>query len=202
MTRSQAREIAIHIIFELGFSSENAQTLLNERLTSDRFAQMEGECDLYDRFPNEKQEKYIRALVNGVFAHGPELDEYISRYAKGWSFSRIPRVAAAIMRTAMYEVLYMPDIPNGAAINDAVEIAKGYEDREIVSFVNGILGSFAREEFGDIVEKSSRQRANVTDAAEAEAVNKADTTAAVDTNDSADATEPAEAVDAADTAEE
>ena len=64
----------------------------------------------------------------------------------GWKFERIPLVAAAIMRLAMFEILYMPDIPNGAAINEAVEIAKKYESPEVVRFVNGILGSFVRAE--------------------------------------------------------
>ena len=62
---------------------------------------------------------------------------------------RSPRMAAAVMRTAMYEVLYMPDIPNAAAINEAVEIAKRYEPADVVSFVNGILGTFVRTEFED-----------------------------------------------------
>ena len=73
-------------------------------------------------------------------------DDYISRYAVGWSFERIPRMAAAIMRAAMYEILYMQDIPNAAAINEAVEMTKHYEEPEVVSFVNGILGSFVRNE--------------------------------------------------------
>lgn len=50
------------------------------------------------------------------------------------------------MRVAMYEILYMPDIPNGAAINEALEIAKKYETPETVKFMNGILGSFVRQE--------------------------------------------------------
>ncbi len=57
-----------------------------------------------------------------------------------------PLVASAIMRVAMYEILYMPDIPNGASINEAVEIAKKYETPEMVKFMNGILGSFVRQE--------------------------------------------------------
>ena len=73
-----------------------------------------------------------------------------SKYAKGWRFSRIDRVAAAIMRTTMYEIMYMPDIPNGAAINEAVEIAKGYLDDEVVKFINGILGSFVRSEVPEL----------------------------------------------------
>ncbi len=149
MTRSTAREIAIHYIFELGFSKHTADTLLEASLTPDNFALLAEDCDLYAQFPNPKQEEYIRKLVQGVFVHGYELDEYISRHAVGWSFARIPRTAAAIMRTAMYEVLYMPEIPNAAAINDALEIAKGYEDPQVVSFMNGILGAFVRTEFTD-----------------------------------------------------
>ena len=84
--------------------------------------------------------------MRGVWAHGAELDGYISKYAIGWRFSRLPRVAVAIMRVAMYEILYMQDIPNAAAINEAVELTKHYEDPDVVSFVNGILGSFVREE--------------------------------------------------------
>ena len=84
--------------------------------------------------------------MRGAFQHGAELDGYIEKYAVGWKFSRIGRVAAAIMRVAMYEILYMPDVPNAAAINDAVEIAKGYEGEETVKFINGILGSFVRGE--------------------------------------------------------
>mgnify|MGYP001028736306 FL=1 len=64
----------------------------------------------------------------------------------GWAFARIPRMAASILRTAMYEVLYMQDIPNAAALNEAVEIAKKYEDDKTVSFLNGILGTFSRTE--------------------------------------------------------
>ena len=84
--------------------------------------------------------------MRGVADHAPELDGYIAKYAKGWNFARIPLVASAIMRVAMYEILYMQDIPNGAAINEAVEIAKKYETPETVKFMNGILGTFAREE--------------------------------------------------------
>ena len=74
------------------------------------------------------------------------MDTYIEKYAKGWRFERISLVASAIMRVAMFEILYMPDIPDGVAINEAVEIAKKYETPEVVKFMNGILGSFLREE--------------------------------------------------------
>ena len=156
MTRSNAREIAVQMIFSLGFGNLSADELLESQLTRERFQELAEEMPLYQEFPNEKQEQYIRDLVQGVFSHGPELDEYIARYSVGWSFARIPRMAAAVMRTAMYEVLYMPDIPNAAAINEAVEIAKHYEPQEVVSFLNGILGSFVRAEFADTPPKPAK----------------------------------------------
>ena len=87
--------------------------------------------------------------MKGVDEHAAELDGYIAKYAKGWNFARIPLVASAIMRVAMYEILYMPDIPNGVSINEAVEIAKKYETPETVKFMNGILGSFVRQEISE-----------------------------------------------------
>lgn len=146
MTRTNAREIAIHFTFELSFSNQSADQLLDEFFNREYFALLGAEEELYSEFPNEKQYNYICALVRGAFQHGAELDSYIEKYAVGWKFSRIGRVAAAIMRVAMYEILYMPDVPNAAAINDAVEIAKGYEEEETVKFINGILGSFVRGE--------------------------------------------------------
>ena len=146
MVRNIAREIAIHLSYELSFSDRPIDELLDERLTADTFATLAEEDELYKEAPNAKQADYIRRLVKGVDEHAAELDGYIAKYAKGWSFARIPLVASAIMRVAMYEMLYMPEIPNGAAINEAVEIAKKYETTETVKFMNGILGSFVREE--------------------------------------------------------
>ena len=139
MTRSSAREIAIHMIFTLGFDTRSAREVLDAELTQERFRELGEELPLYAQFPNEKQERYIRELVQGVFAHGPELADYIGRYSVGWSFARIPRMAAAIMRTAMYEVLYMPDVPDAAAINEAVELTKKFGEEKARSFVNGVL---------------------------------------------------------------
>ena len=149
MVRNIAREIAIHLSYELSFTDKPIDTLLDERLTADTFATLAEEDPIYTEAPNAKQADYLRRLVKGVDEHAAELDGYIAKYAKGWSFARIPLVASAIMRVAMYEILYMPDIPNGAAINEAVEIAKKYETPETVKFINGILGSFLRQEIGE-----------------------------------------------------
>ena len=146
MVRNTAREIAVHLSYELSFPDKPVEELLDQRLTPEAFAALAAEDALYQEAPNAKQAEYIRRLVRGVAEHAPELDGYISKYAKGWNFARIPLVASAIMRVAMYEILYMPDIPNGAAINEAVEIAKKYETPETVKFINGILGTFVRQE--------------------------------------------------------
>ena len=149
MVRNTAREIAIHLSYELSFTDKPIDTLLDERLTADTFSTLAEEDPIYTEAPNAKQADYIRRLVKGVDEHAAELDGYIAKYAKGWSFARIPLVASAIMLVAMYEMLYMPDIPTGAAINEAVEIAKKYETPETVKFINGILGSFVRQEIGE-----------------------------------------------------
>ena len=149
MTRNTAREIAMHLAFELSFTDLPIDAFLDHYLSAEKFEELATECELYAEVPNAKQDSYIRRLVSGVAGHAAELDTYIEKYAKGWRFERISLVAAAIMRVAMYEILYMPEIPNGAAINEALEIAKKYEDEKMVSFINGVLGSFVRAECGE-----------------------------------------------------
>ena len=133
MTRSTAREIAMHLAYELSFADMPVEEFLDRQLSAERFAALAGEDALYEEVPNAKQMAYIRRLVSGVAEHAAELE-------------RISLVASAIMRVAMFEILYMADIPEGVAINEAVQIAKRYETPEVVKFINGILGSFARGE--------------------------------------------------------
>ena len=149
MIRNTAREIAVHLAYELSFTDKTPEALLDERLTKDYFESLKDEDEVYEKVPGASQTEYIRTIVTGVAAHAPELDGYIAKYARGWSFERIPLVASAIMRVAMYESLYRSDIPTSVAINEAVEIAKKYETPETVKFINGILGSFVRGEIGE-----------------------------------------------------
>lgn len=137
----------MHFVFELAFSDVKADQLLEQGLDPEAFADRGQVETLYAEYPDEEAKTYIVSLVRGVADHGAELDGYIARHAKGWKFSRIDRVASAIMRVTMYEILYMPDVPNKVAINEAVEISKKYVDDDVVRFINGILGSFVREEF-------------------------------------------------------
>ena len=149
MIRNVAREIAMHLSYELSFTDLTPEELLDRHLSNDRFEELAPEYEVYGKLPGPTQQLYIRRLVKGIAEHGYELDQYIEKYAKGWKFERIPLVAAAVMRLTMYEILYMPDIPNGASINEAVEIAKKYENEDVVRFINGILGTFVRMEAGE-----------------------------------------------------
>ena len=150
MTRTVAREIAVHLSFEAGVNDVSAQELLDTVFDPEYYATLAQEDELYSEYPDEKQMEYIRTMTVGVCEHLPELDSYIEKYAKNWRVGRISRVAVAIMRICMYEILYMPEIPDAASVNEAVELTKKYEDKEVVSFVNGILGSYIKcEKNGD-----------------------------------------------------
>ena len=146
MTRTTAREIAVHLSFEAGVNGLSAQELLDTVFDPEYYATLAQEDELYSEYPDEKQMQYIREMTVGVHEHLPELDSYIEKYSKGWRVGRISRVAVAVMRICMYEILYMPDIPDAASVNEAVELTKKYEDKEVASFVNGILGSYIKGE--------------------------------------------------------
>lgn len=157
MTRTAAREIAVQLIFAISQSGNSADEILDIFFDKEYYATLSKENELYSVYPSGKQLEYIRCLVRGTCEHSDELDNMITKYSKGWKLSRISAIARSILRTGMYEVLYMEDVPDSVAINEAVELAKGYEDKETVSFINGILGSFMREERLDEREKEQEQ---------------------------------------------
>lgn len=146
MTRTVAREIAVRFCFSISENPSEPAEFLSRVFQEDYYSTLKSEDELYKDNPDDRQLEYITRLVTGVFEHAAELDGYIDKYSMGWRFGRISRTAVAIMKTAMFEVLYMTDVPDRAAINEAVELAKHYETPETVSFINGVLGSFSRSE--------------------------------------------------------
>ena len=146
MTRKTARDIAMRLVNEIDFNSERVSDVIKFRLSDEGFLSLANEDDAYISVPEKNEKDYILKVVSGVYEHLPEIDSYIEKYAVGWKFNRISRVALAILRVCMFEIIYMPDIPEKAAINEAVELAKRYEDEDIPPFVNGVLGSFSRAE--------------------------------------------------------
>jgi len=146
MTRTVAREIAVRLCFSLTENPSDPEDILTQVFDEEYYSSLKAEDKIYKEIPDEQQREYISRIVMGVSGHSAELDGYIDMYSVGWKFGRISRTAVAIMKTAMFEVLYMPDVPDKAAINEAVELAKRYEPPETVSFINGVLGSFSRSE--------------------------------------------------------
>ena len=88
---------------------------------------------------------FLENLVAGVTDRQEELDAVIGKYAQGWALNRLGKVDLTILRMAVYELMCMPEIPVGATINEAVELAKRYAEDKSSGFINGILGSAARE---------------------------------------------------------
>ena len=146
MKRTVARELAARLCFAISENPSDPAELLERTFEEEYYSSLQPEDKLYKNRPDEKQLDYITRLVTGISEHSAELDGYIDKYASRWKFGRISRTAVAIMKLAMFEVLYMPDIPDRAAINEAVELSKRYEKPETVSFINGVLGSFSRAE--------------------------------------------------------
>ena len=106
---------------------------------------LSGENQVYIDRPSGAQRVYIDNVVAGVANRAEELNEKIQQYAIGWDISRISKLARTIMQLAMFEILYLEDVPTNVAISEAVRIAKMYDGEDAASFVNGILGAFARE---------------------------------------------------------
>ena len=146
MSRTAAREIAVRLCFSVSENPTDPEELLSRTFEDEYYSTLKAEDKLYKNKPDKMQLDYITRLIKGINEHSAELDGYIDKYAVGWKFARISRTAVAIMKVAMFEVLYMPDVPYKAAINEAVELAKRYEPPETVSFINGVLGSFSRAE--------------------------------------------------------
>nr|MBN2277709.1 transcription antitermination factor NusB [candidate division Zixibacteria bacterium] len=94
---------------------------------------------------DEKTLLFARQLFHGVVANLVEIDDYIQRLATNWKIERIAIVDKNILRMAIGEVKFMPDIPMKVAINEAVELAKKYSTLESASFVNGILDRVLHE---------------------------------------------------------
>ncbi|MBR0206391.1 MAG: transcription antitermination factor NusB [Clostridia bacterium] len=132
MNRSLAREIAMKMLY--------AASLGGEESMSEVLEQSE-QVDTLD----DGDKTFLENLVAGVNGRQEELDGVIEKHVQGWALNRLARVDLTILRMAAYELMYMPEVPMGAAINEAVELAKAYGEDKSSGFINGILGSVARE---------------------------------------------------------
>lgn len=145
MTRANARELAVHLIYAREFTGEEPEQVVAVRLEKEYYAKLAEENQVYTDRPSKVQRAYIDSVVSGVSNRTEELNEKISKYAIGWDVSRISKLARTILQLAMFEILYVEDVPTGVAISEAVRMAKMYDGDDTGAFVNGILGTFARE---------------------------------------------------------
>lgn len=133
-SRRMQRIFAFQVLYSLNFTP--SLEILEK--TFERFQK--------ELFPGRAgKEAFARSIVHGVWNNLESLNEIISSYSKNWRIQRIARIELTILRLAVYEMLYSPDIPIKVAINEAIELAKAFGDENSRNFVNGILDAVARD---------------------------------------------------------
>jgi N utilization substance protein B len=131
--RTKARKRALDILFQSDVRGDDLATTL--AVEARRAA---------NEPSRESSWLYAREIVDGVIDNADEIDEQITTFAKDWSLARMPAVDRAILRIAVWEVLYNPDVPTAVAIDEAVELAKEFSTDDSGAFVHGVLARIAR----------------------------------------------------------
>lgn len=124
--RSEEREQAFCLLFQSLFNTDENFEIYEENI--------------------ESVGDYARSIALGVEEKKDNLDGLIEKYSKGWKVKRLPKVNLAILRLAAYEILFVDDVPESVAINEAVELAKKYSGESDYSFINGVLGALVKDE--------------------------------------------------------
>lgn len=134
-TRREARELALRMLFELDLGHQPADVVVEAALAQSQL--------------DEKNKTMAEELVRGTLDHQGEIDARVAALATDWALDRQAAVDRNILRMAAYEMLFRPDAPVAAVVNEAVELAKKYSTAESGRFVNGVLGALAREPRGE-----------------------------------------------------
>jgi N utilization substance protein B len=130
MQRKLARENAFILIFESICKKDECADEIFEKATNVRGLEVDD---------------YVRNVFFGSCEQDSLIEEKMLPHLKGWKIERISPVSMAILRLGCYEMLFLPDIPTRVTINEAVELAKKFDDEKSYSFVNGVLNSFAKD---------------------------------------------------------
>lgn len=137
LERTRARRQALQILYQREITDQTVESILGNRSYSDE-----------DGEPSE----YARELALGTEQHGETIDAEIESTSQHWSLMRMPFVDRNILRLAVYEILFEPEVPDSVAINEAVEMAKAYGTDDSPKFVNGVLGRIAEVHGGQPAE--------------------------------------------------
>ncbi len=127
--RSLARRIALQILYELDCTNHNAEMVIEARLMAQEL--------------ENKPARFVRLLVNGVLANRERMDRVIRLYATEWPLDQVAIIDRNILRMAIYELAHVPSTPTGAAVDEAVSLAKLFGADNSTTFVNGVLGKLA-----------------------------------------------------------
>jgi len=128
LERRKARHQALHILYQREITDESLSRILSA-----------GSYSIEDGEPSD----FCRQLVLGVEAHQTRIDATIEEISENWSLMRMPLVDRNILRLAVFEMLFLDEVPDSVSINEAVEMAKVYGGEDSSKFVNGILGRLA-----------------------------------------------------------
>lgn len=129
LERSKARRQALHILYQREITGDAVQKILGTKA--------------YNTEEVGEPTEFAQHLLAGVEAHQARIDEVIESTSENWALSRMPLVDRNILRLAVYELIFEPEIPDSVSINEAVEMAKTYGGDDSSKFVNGILGKIS-----------------------------------------------------------
>jgi len=128
--RTKARKRAVDVLYEADIRSDDRLAVLRDRLET----------------ANPPVPEHTVRLVEGVAEHAVRIDELIDTHASGWSIDRLPDVDRAILRMAVFELLWADDVPDAVVIDEAVELAKALSTDDSPGYVNGVLGAILAAE--------------------------------------------------------
>ena len=154
LSRHASRELAFILLFEKEFVDEPVEVILQNAV--------EARDAVSDAFALQ--------LASGAEAHLPQIDARIAAHSRRWNATRLSRVARALLRLAVYEMLYDEETPASVAINEAVELAKVYGGEDEYAFVNGVLGGVSRETGARATGAREAEKPDAGDAAADDAV--------------------------------
>jgi len=129
MSRRQAREAAMQILYELELGKGEAEKVFQRAIREKELL--------------ERDSAFTKQLVFGTLDNIPALDGIISRLSREWDIQRLAIIDKNLLRMSLYEMMYLPEIPLNVSINEAVELAKAYGGNDSPKFINGILGKVA-----------------------------------------------------------
>ncbi|MBW1708506.1 MAG: transcription antitermination factor NusB [Deltaproteobacteria bacterium] len=141
-TRRKSREISLQVLFQLetgdkGLTLEEVFTLFCHNFGAPREARA-----------------FAWELVTGVKKHLLEIDDHLNNASEHWRLDRMSHVDRTILRQALYEMLYLNDIPAKVSLNEAIDLGKKFGTDESGAFINGVLDRIHRQFLAKAEEKS------------------------------------------------